>query len=85
MNSTVNTGIQGVDQMLDNQGIPRGHIVLVNGGPGSGKTTFGIQFLYNGAMLYEEPGLYVTMDEDPQDIKRNMATSAGISTLSKSR
>lgn len=67
------TGIQGVDQMLDHKGIPAGHTVLVNGGPGSGKTTFGIQFLYAGATLYGQPGLYVTMDEDPADIKRNMA------------
>ena len=73
MNTIVKTGIQGVDQILDNQGIPQGHTVLVNGGPGSGKTTFGIQFLYSGATLYGEPGLYVTMDEDPLDIKRNMA------------
>lgn len=74
MNPTyVKTGIQGLDQILNGRGIPYGHTVLVNGGPGSGKTTFGIQFLYNGATQYGEPGLYITMDEEPADIKRNMA------------
>jgi len=67
------TGINGVDSLLDDKGIPSGHTVLISGGPGSGKTTFGIQFLYEGATNFSEPGLYVTLDEDPEDIKRNMA------------
>jgi len=67
------TGIPGVDEILGNQGIPRKHTVLVSGGPGSGKTTFAIQYLYAGATQYDEPGLYITMDEDPIDIKNNMA------------
>ena len=67
------TGINGVDSLLDGKGIPSGHTVLISGGPGSGKTTFGIQFLFEGATIFGEPGLYVTLDEDPDDIKRNMA------------
>ena len=66
------TGINGVDQLLADKGIPEGHTVLVSGGPGSGKTTFAIQFLYAGAQKYDQPGLYVTLDEDPADIKQNM-------------
>lgn len=73
MSKYVSTGISGVDQLLDGKGIPRGHTVLVSGGPGSGKTTFGIQFLHEGATQHDEPGLYVTLDEDPEDIKRNMS------------
>ena len=68
----VATGIPGVNKILGEQGIPRGHSILICGGPGSGKTTFAIQFLYKGAMEYEEPGLYITLDEDPEDIKKNM-------------
>jgi len=69
----VPTGIPGVDKILGEQGIPRGHSILICGGPGSGKTTFAIQFLYKGATEHEEPGLYITLDEDPEDVKKNMS------------
>lgn len=72
MAEPLKTGIVGVDSILGGQGIPDGHTVLISGGPGSGKTTFGIQFLYSGATIYNQPGLYVTLDEDPVDIKSNM-------------
>jgi KaiC/GvpD/RAD55 family RecA-like ATPase len=73
MEEWVSSGVNGVDALLDGKGIPQGHTVLISGGPGSGKTTFGIQFLYEGATKFNQPGLYVTLDEDPDDIKRNMA------------
>lgn len=69
----VPTGIPGVDKILGEQGIPRGHTVLISGGPGSGKTTFAIQFLYKGATEYGEPGIYISLDEDPEDVKKNMS------------
>jgi KaiC/GvpD/RAD55 family RecA-like ATPase len=69
----VPTGIPGVDKTLADQGIPKGHTVLVAGGPGSGKTTFAIQFLYKGATQYGEPAIYITLDEDPEQIKDNMS------------
>ena len=69
----VPTGIPGVDKILGEQGIPRGHSVLICGGPGSGKTTFAIQFLYKGATEHGESGLYITLDEDPEEIKKNMS------------
>ena len=69
----VPTGITGADKILGEKGIPRGHSILVAGGPGSGKTTFAIQFLYKGAMEYNEPGIYISLDEDPEDVKRNMS------------
>jgi KaiC/GvpD/RAD55 family RecA-like ATPase len=68
----ISTGVAGIDQLLDDKGIPAGHTVLISGGPGSGKTTLGIQFLYHGATIHNEPGLYLTLDEDPHDIKVNM-------------
>ena len=69
----VPTGIPGADKILGEQGIPRGHSILICGGPGSGKTTFAIQFLYKGATEYGEPGIYISLDEDPDDVKRNMS------------
>ena len=73
MENYVPTGIAGVDKILAAKGIPKGHTILVSGGPGSGKTTFAIQFLYAGVTQHNEPGVYVTLDEDPEDIKKNMS------------
>ena len=69
---SVPTGISGLDDLLDHKGIPSGHTVLLSGGPGSGKTTLAIQFLFQGATQHNESGLYISLDEDPTDIKRNM-------------
>ena len=64
------TGIPGADKILGEKGIPRGHSILIAGGPGSGKTTFAIKFLYKGATEYNEPGIYISLDEDPEDVKK---------------
>ncbi|MCS7136291.1 MAG: ATPase domain-containing protein [Nitrososphaerota archaeon] len=66
------TGIEGVDAMLEGQGIPRGYVILVLGSPGCGKTTFGIQFLYNGVVKFGENGILVLLEEDPEMVKSNM-------------
>jgi circadian clock protein KaiC len=58
-------GVKGVDALLDDKGIPKRHTVLVLGAPGSGKTTFGLQFLAEGAKLGEN-GVYVSLDEYPE-------------------
>jgi KaiC/GvpD/RAD55 family RecA-like ATPase len=71
-NDYVPTGISGVDKILAGKGVPKGHTILVSGGPGSGKTTFAVQFLYAGVTEHNESGVYVTLDEDPVDIKKNM-------------
>lgn len=68
---SVATGINGLDEILGG-GIVRGHTLSVFGGPGAGKTTFAIQFLYNGAKKYNEPGVYVSLDEPPNAIKNHM-------------
>lgn len=56
------TGIDGLDLILGG-GIPSGWFVSVSGGAGIGKTTIGIQFLLEGILKYEEPGLLVTFNE----------------------
>lgn len=60
----VPTGIPGFDQLISG-GIPSQSAVIVTGGPGVGKTTFSMQFLYNGLALYNEPAVYVTLEENP--------------------
>jgi len=64
------TGIHGLDEML-NGGMPKGRVISVFGGPGTGKTTFALNFLHSGATLYDEPGIYVSLDESPSDVLRN--------------
>jgi circadian clock protein KaiC len=44
----VPTGIDGLDPLIEG-GFPRGSLVLLAGNPGTGKTIFSMQFLYNGA------------------------------------
>ncbi len=66
----VPTGIKGLDELLGG-GFPEGRCILVVGSPGSGKTTFAVQYLYNGAMK-GETGLYVTLDEHPEHVKENV-------------
>ena len=65
------TGIPGFDELVGG-GIPRGRTVLLAGGSGTGKTIFGTQFLYNGALMGEN-GLYLTLEEKPKNIRREMA------------
>ena len=71
-NVRVPTGVKGLDEMLGG-GLPSGHSILVCGGPGSGKTVFGIQFLYEGATSYGENGLYVSLDENPFWLRRHVS------------
>ncbi len=67
----VPTGVKGFDDMLGG-GLPKGRCILVCGGPGSGKTIFGIQFLYNGAVRHDETGLYVSLGESPIHLREDM-------------
>ncbi|KPV63829.1 MAG: DNA repair and recombination protein RadB [Candidatus Bathyarchaeota archaeon BA2] len=69
----VPTGVKGLDDMLGG-GLPLGRCILVCGGPGSGKTIFGIQFLYNGAVKYGETGLYVSLGESPIHLREDMSS-----------
>ena len=64
----VKTGIPGFDEIVDG-GLPKGYCYTVAGGPGSGKTTFALQFLYNGVTKYGENGVYLSFDEPPRSIE----------------
>lgn len=68
-----NTGIEGLDAML-NGGLPSGRIILVSGSTGTGKTSLGMQFIYNGIKKFNEPGLYMTFEQDKSHIKADMTT-----------
>ncbi|HLD59394.1 MAG TPA: ATPase domain-containing protein [Candidatus Bilamarchaeaceae archaeon] len=66
----VQTGIAGLDEML-NGGIPKRRHIALNGGPGAGKTSFGFEFVYRGAKMNEN-GVYITLEETEEDILANM-------------
>jgi circadian clock protein KaiC len=68
----VRTGINGLDVILS-EGIPRGNVILVEGPVGTGKTTLGVEFVYRGASLFDEPGLIVVFEVSPEKIVRDAA------------
>ncbi len=67
MVDTVKTGVEGLDSIL-NGGLVRDSTVLVSGNPGTGKSLFGIQFLLSGVEEHDERGIYVSFEEDEEDI-----------------
>ncbi len=62
----VSSGIEGLDEMLGG-GFPSGHVVVVIGDSGTGKTTMVLQYIMEG-LLKNEPGLYITIEEDKESI-----------------
>lgn len=68
------TGIAGLDNVLGG-GLPTDHLYLVEGEPGAGKTTLGIQFLLEG-VAQGQTGLYVTLSETADEL-RTVAASHG--------
>jgi circadian clock protein KaiC len=68
----VKTGITGLDEMLGG-GFLRETANLVEGAPGTGKTTLGMQFIYNGIIQANEPGLIITFEEFPKQYYRDAA------------
>lgn len=66
----ISTGIQGLDELIEG-GFIRGSTILVTGGTGTGKTTFCAQFIREG-LKRNEPGVYITLEEDPEDIKNDL-------------
>ena len=63
----VKSGIPGLDEMVDG-GFPEGNLIVLSGDPGSGKTVLCWQFLYEGATKYDEPGIYVSLEEPEETI-----------------
>jgi circadian clock protein KaiC len=64
------TGIPGFDHISEG-GLPIGRTTLVAGSSGSGKTLFSAQYLAMGILHYNEPGIFVTFEEQVEDIRKN--------------
>jgi circadian clock protein KaiC len=68
--SKVKTGIPGLDSVISG-GLKKNRSVTISGPPGSGKTTFGLQYLYSGANDFDEPGVYVTLSQNLEEVKND--------------
>lgn len=64
----LSTGVEGLDDIL-NGGIPKGHLYLVEGDPGTGKTTLALQYLIEGARVGEK-GMYITLSESKMELEQ---------------
>lgn len=67
------TGIQGLDDITFG-GLPLGRTALVCGAAGCGKTLLAMQFLVNGAQLYNEPGIFMSFEENETELAENFAS-----------
>jgi len=72
LKSRLKTGIPGLDDVL-NGGLQPGHIYLIDGTPGAGKTTFAMQFLIQGA-AEGNTTLYVTLSETESELRSSAAS-----------
>jgi len=68
----ISSGIQGFDELVEG-GLIKDRVYLVSGSSGSGKTIFSMQFIYNGITQFKENGVYVTFEETPEQLRRDMS------------
>src|SRR5678816_3011942 len=66
------TGVEGLDDILAG-GLQRGRLYLIEGSPGTGKTTIATQFLLAGAEAGER-GLYITLSETEEELRESAAS-----------
>src|SRR5450759_563566 len=67
------TGIKGFDEITEG-GLPKNRTTLVCGDAGSGKTLLGIDFLINGVINYNEPGVFMSFEETEDELYKNVAS-----------
>jgi len=69
----VKTGIEGLDKIL-NGGFPKNNIILISGGAGTGKTILCLEYIYNGATKFKEPGVYVSTEQTEEELKNEVSS-----------
>jgi circadian clock protein KaiC len=70
--SNARTGVLGLDDVLCG-GLARGHVFLLEGEPGSGKTTLALQFILEGAQAGER-SLYITLSETEEELRQSVSS-----------
>src|ERR1700752_621457 len=69
----VKTGINGLDEITEG-GLPQGRPTLICGGPGCGKTLLAIEFIVRGAILYNDPGVFMAFEERAEELSDTVAS-----------
>ena len=67
------TGVEGLDEITFG-GLPYARPSLISGYAGSGKTVLAMQFVLNGITKYDEPGVFISMEETEEDLRKNMSS-----------
>jgi len=71
MEERVKTNISGLDEILGG-GFLSGDLILLTGSAGTGKTIMACQYLYNSIKFFNSPGIFVSFEERPEDVKKHM-------------
>ena len=71
-NQRIPTGIPGLDDMIRG-GFLSQTANLIEGAPGTGKSTLGMQFIQHGIVAHDEPGIILTFEEFPDQYYRDAA------------
>ena len=66
----IKTGVSGLDQVLKG-GLRKNSNILITGAPGTGKTILALQFIYYGAKDSNENGIFITTEDNLDDIRNN--------------
>src|SRR6476661_5303520 len=67
------SGIAGLDEITGG-GLPKGRPTLIAGAAGCGKTLFAMEFLVNGAIQYDEPGVFMAFEENAEELAQNVVS-----------
>jgi circadian clock protein KaiC len=67
------TGIKGFDEITEG-GLPKNRTTLFSGSTGTGKTLLGIDFLINGALNYNERGIFMSFEETEDELYKDVAS-----------
>ncbi len=67
------TGIKGFDEITKG-GLPKDRITLIAGGTGAGKTLLGLDFIINGAITFNEPGVFISFEETVDELYKDVAS-----------
>ncbi|MFP4423760.1 MAG: RAD55 family ATPase [Candidatus Woesearchaeota archaeon] len=75
------TRIKGFDELIQG-GFPEHSIVLLSGSPGTGKSIFGMEYIYKGALHHGDVSMYVSFEQSPKDL-REQAKQLGFSEIER--
>ncbi|MGQ4832943.1 MAG: RAD55 family ATPase [Candidatus Asgardarchaeia archaeon] len=68
MSKRISSGIDGLDTLLNGGLLPERNLLVI-GGPGTGKTTFALQYIIKGAADYGDAGVFVTTEQSPYELR----------------